>query len=48
MSDEFDELLDQSSVGTPNAKAIQALTPPDVMKALEDHLKERRDSATTD
>lgn len=37
---EFDRLLDQSSLGSPVAQAIQALTPPEVMAALDTHLSD--------
>ncbi|MFS8104046.1 hypothetical protein LFM09_43730 [Lentzea alba] len=33
--DEFDQLLEQSSLGTPNARAIQAMTSPDLVERVQ-------------
>jgi hypothetical protein len=40
--EEFERLLDQSSLGTPTAQAIQALTPPAVYQRLQDHFDNQR------
>lgn len=44
--DEFDRLLDQSSLGSPNARAIQAMTPLDVIDTVqsraEAHARDRK------
>ena len=33
---EFDTLLEQSSLGSPHARAVQALTPADVIETIQD------------
>ncbi|MDU0294472.1 hypothetical protein, partial [Saccharothrix longispora] len=40
--DEFDQLLEQSSLGAPNARAIQTLTGSDVVEQVQSRLDRRR------
>jgi hypothetical protein len=44
--DEFDRLLEQSSLGSPNARAIQALTSEDVVDTIQDRVNAQAPSGS--